>query len=516
MMNALAKPFGILLLWLYDLTLNYGVAVILFAIVVRLILLPFMAKSKKSSMRMSRLQPKIKELEKRHGANKMKYSEELRKLYRDEGVKPMSGCLWSLIPFPILFALYYAIRFPLTIMMGIPKALLEEGGAILTALEQTGFSTTMSQAYMQIAQSQWISSHFDAFKSIPEIIDKFVDINYNFLGMNIASQPQWNFLWKTDWSNPEIWREGLGLFLIPILAGLLSFISAKISMKTNGPTDPQQNSMTQSMMITMPLISLWIAFVMPASLGVYWIATTVLSIFQDLILSKYYAKKLDAEENVRREMLAKREAELEAKRLETERLKAANATVVNPNTSKKKQQKQERFEQEQRAAEWERKNANKSSSKSGSKRPGSSSGATVSPSQVGDRPYARGRAYNPDRYAKNGVTGATENTSKIDDKTPVIPPVTEGVSSVLDNEITNTADVNEPISESLEATSEDAASAGEVASDETAYDETAINDAATDSSDDEAEETVYDDSNDYDDYEEDSDDDSVEDEDDEN
>ena len=74
MLSTIAKPFGMLLMWLYELVQNYGVAVILFALIVKVIFLPFMAKSKKSSMRMSRLTPKLKEIEKKHGANRQKYN----------------------------------------------------------------------------------------------------------------------------------------------------------------------------------------------------------------------------------------------------------------------------------------------------------------------------------------------------------------------------------------------------------------------------------------------------------
>jgi YidC/Oxa1 family membrane protein insertase len=129
MLNAIAKPFGVLLMWLYEFFGNYGLAVIVFALLVKLILLPFQMKSKRGMMQTSRLQPRLKELEKKHGANKTKYNEEVAKLYKEEKVSPMSGCIWSLIPFPILIALYQAIRYPLTIMMGVPSDLLSEGGA---------------------------------------------------------------------------------------------------------------------------------------------------------------------------------------------------------------------------------------------------------------------------------------------------------------------------------------------------------------------------------------------------
>lgn len=105
-MEFIAKPFGMLLMWLYEFTSNYGIAVILFALIVKIILLPFQLKSKRSMMRTSLLQDKMKEIEKKHGANKQKYNEEVQKLYQEEGINPMSGCIWTLIPFPILIALY--------------------------------------------------------------------------------------------------------------------------------------------------------------------------------------------------------------------------------------------------------------------------------------------------------------------------------------------------------------------------------------------------------------------------
>ncbi|MBQ5401532.1 MAG: membrane protein insertase YidC, partial [Bacteroidales bacterium] len=96
MWATITKPFAWLMVWLYNQTGNYGLAVILFALVVNLVLTPFMAKSKKSMMRSTRLQPKIQELQRRHEGNPQKLNQEMQNLYREEGVNPMSGCLWSL------------------------------------------------------------------------------------------------------------------------------------------------------------------------------------------------------------------------------------------------------------------------------------------------------------------------------------------------------------------------------------------------------------------------------------
>ncbi len=400
MFNFIAKPFGILLMWLYEFTGNYGVAVILFALIVKLILLPFQMKGKRGMMQTTRLQPRIKELEKKHGANKAKFNAEVSKLYKEEKINPMSGCIWSLIPFPILIALYQAIRQPLTIMMGIAAEHLADGGIIANKLSELGFSTTLNAAYSQIAKTEFISQNFDKFEGL---VDGLKQIDYRFLGLNLGTQPRWNFLWKTDWSDPSVWLPGLGLFLIPILAGVLTYLSSKISTKMSG--QEQQGSMS-TMLIFMPLFTMYITFIMPAALGIYWIASSFFAIIQDIILTKYYTKVMDAEDAERIERERAKEAELEAKRKETERLKAENATVQNPNTSKRKRQITERQEQLSRSAEWEKKHK-------------PSGDGEDEPSRIGSRRYALGRAYDPDRYT---TLTASEAEEQADGEEPAAEP----------------------------------------------------------------------------------------------
>lgn len=384
MLNAIAKPFGVLLLWLYEWTGNYGVAVLLFAIVVKLILMPFMLKSKKSSMKTARLQPQIKELQKKHAANKQKLNEEMQKLYREEGVKPLGGCLWTIIPFPILIALYQAIRFPITIMMGLPEEMLEQGGAVAAKLAELGFAATSNAAYGQIEKAQFISEHFSQFAGIS---DKLRQIDFSFLGMNLGDTPSYKFLWTTDWSEPSIWLPALGLFLIPLISGVLTFYSTKISMKLTNQTSPDQAQTMKSMNLMMPLVTVWFSFIMPGALGLYWIGGMLFSMVQDAITNNVYGKKLEAETAEFIERQRKRDAEIEEKRKETERLKAENATEKNPNTSKEKIREKEKKERAERAADWARKRA----AERGEYVKGSSA--------VGDRPFARGRAYVEDRFS---------------------------------------------------------------------------------------------------------------------
>ena len=409
MLDIIAKPFGVLLLWLNRLTGNYGVAMILFALIVKLILLPFQMKSKRGMMRMSRLSEQMKELERRHEGNPQKYQQEVQKLYRDEGVNPMSGCLWSLITFPVIIILYRAIRFPLTVMMGVPAELLAEGGAIAEKLAETGFTTTLNNAYSQLAQSLWISDHWDAFQGLS---DKLVQINYRFLGMNLGELPQWNFFVKVNWGDPSEWLPALGLFMIPIISALMNWLQIVVSQKTNPTSDSAANQQAQaqmrSMNIMMPLMSLYFCFIMPAALGVYWITNSVLAMIQEVILNKYYTKVLAEEDAERLEKQKLREAELERKRQETERLKAEGLATVNANTSKKRQKAQQKAEMEELRAQARREEEAERRKKLGLPE------EEIPPSQVGNRRYARGRAYDPNRFQKREAPVTNENTDRSD------------------------------------------------------------------------------------------------------
>ena len=118
-------PFAWLVRLFYNLTNSYGVALILFTLVIKLIMLPFQMKSKKSMMRMSRVSGQMQELQKRYAKNQAKLQEEMQKLYEEEGVNPMSGCLWGFLPLPILMALYSIIRQPITHFMMLSKDVLQ-------------------------------------------------------------------------------------------------------------------------------------------------------------------------------------------------------------------------------------------------------------------------------------------------------------------------------------------------------------------------------------------------------
>jgi len=404
MFSSIARPFGQFLMLIYGWVGNYGLALILFAFAVKVILLPFQMKSKRGMMQQARLQPKVAELQKKHGANKTKLNEEMSKMYKEEGVNPASGCLWGLLPLPIMLALFLAIREPLTMMMGVAADLLSsvplaDGnvGAIFAKLQELGFVSTVQPYYVQIDQAQFISANFSQFANLSSAL-RTMDFHFGIL--NLASQPQWNFLWTTDWSNASIWLPGFFLFLLPLLSGGAQFVSSGINRKMTPTTTPDdQGKMTQRMMMLMPLMSIYLAYITPAALGFYWTISTVFQIAQDVWLTRRFTRKLDAQDAVNNEERKKKEAEIEAKRIESERKKAEGLVVErNPNTSKRRKQKSDKQEQLGKAAEWEKKNALPDEK--------------YEPSRVDNRRYARGRAYDPDRYT--GAAESGDNASGIE------------------------------------------------------------------------------------------------------
>ena len=427
----ITKPFAWLMVKLYELTGNYGLAVILFALAVNLILTPFMAKSKKSMMRSTRLQPRIQELQRRHEGNPQKLNQEMQNLYREEGVNPMSGCLWSLIPFPILIALYSVIRQPITRMMFAAQD-------VVTTLQDyfvaQGLYTipAKTDAYVEIKLANLAHENWEAVVTdLAGKIDGLLDVDFGFLGLNLGSQPQWNFFVSTDWSDVSVWLPALGLFLIPFISAALSWLSMKVSNAANPQQDAQTQASMKTMNLMMPLMSIWICFVMPAAMGIYWIANSVFGMIRDFALTKVYKRKLDKEDAERQAQRSAREKELEEKRLETERLRAEGKTEKNANTSKKKIQANEKQKQDERKAALDKAERAARRERLGIKE------EEKPASQVGNRRYARGRAYVADRFtnpenaeeATLAAAAASEGADPIDEsvEASVATPVEETV-----------------------------------------------------------------------------------------
>lgn len=316
---------------------------------------------------MSRMSGKMQEIQKKYANNQMKMQEEMQKFYQEEGFSPMSGCLWSFLPLPILMALYYIIRDPIVYFMnfGGKEAGLEVVEAARQLIEGAGIQIQASTGYEQIAIANIINSQF------PDFIAEnpgWISVDYHFLGIDLIQTP-----WSAIGGLSGGIKWGLiGLILIPIISGAFSFLLSKVSMSQSGQA---ANGSTKMMMWMMPLMSVYIAFIVPAALGVYWAAQSAFSIIQEVILGRFYTKKLQAEEDARQEAIqADRQKRVEEARVQQERQRQQAA--------QKKTLKEKR--QEAQAAKAAK-----------AKKAGSS---TTEAGRVGDRPYARGRSYRADRY----------------------------------------------------------------------------------------------------------------------
>ena len=372
-------PFAWLVRLFYNLTNSYGVALILFTLVIKLIMLPFQMKSKKSMMRMSRVSGQMQELQKRYAKNQAKLQEEMQKLYEEEGVNPMSGCLWSLIPFPILIALYSIIRQPITHFMMLSKDVLQtvvqsaaDAGVNLTNIvmmdKATGTPALKDGLYQLGSYGQ-----INLVKAVQEMglstPDGWFNVNYKFLGLDLTATP-----WEYIKSFTFTWAV-IGVILIPILAGLSQFVFSKLTMKTQPQADAAGGASMKSMMYMMPLMSVYIAFIMPAALGVYWIAQSVFSLIQEAILNKTFSAKLSEEE----------EARFQARQADRQR-RMEEARVQEQQRKQEEQKKKTLREKQQAAQEAKAAKAAKAAT------------STTEAGRVGDRPYARGRSYKADRY----------------------------------------------------------------------------------------------------------------------
>ena len=372
-------PFAWLVRLFYDLTNSYGVALILFTLVIKLIMLPFQMKSKKSMMRMSRVSGQMQELQKRYAKNQAKLQEEMQKLYEEEGVNPMSGCLWSFLPLPILMALYSIIRQPITHFMMLSKDVLQtvvqsvaDAGVDLTNIvmmdKATGAPALKDGLYQMAAYGQ-----INLVKAVQEMglstPDGWFNVNYKFLGLDLTATP-----WEYIKSFTFTWAV-IGVILIPILAGLSQFVFSKLTMKTQPQADAAGGASMKSMMYMMPLFSVYIAFIMPAALGVYWIAQSVFSLIQEAILNKTFSAKLSEEE----------EARFQAR--QADRQRRMEEARVQEQQRKQEEQKKKTLREKQQAAQAAK-----------AVKAAKAATSTTEAGRVGDRPYARGRAYKADRY----------------------------------------------------------------------------------------------------------------------
>ena len=400
--DLITVPFGYLLGLLFQLTDNYGIAMIIFAVVVQLVLLPLTAKSKKSMMAMSRLTPRVQALQKKYADDQQKQNEAIQALYKEEGVSMGGGCLWSFIPLLILLPLYTVVREPIVYMLHESSEVAAQIVEIVKGAAPEMFGA--NNYYDQITVAQMIPEYKDLLvEAIPELSARTLEgINFNFLGIDLGRIPEFNVFAASFWVWPKI-----GGFLMALLSAGNQVVTMLISQKMNdsvitnkdGIQDKEtaQNSQaaqtSKVMMYTMPLMMLWIGFTVPASLSLYWFVGGVVRTVEDLVLTKKYRTIYDAEDAER----LKRRLELDAIEEEKERIRAerraANPNGITENTSKKKMQKKLREQEEaERAIARSEYAARKGIVEEQEETVDCMSG-------IPERPYCKGRNYDPNRYA---------------------------------------------------------------------------------------------------------------------
>ena len=399
-------PFGWLLGVLYNLTSNYGVAMILFALIVQLVLMPINAKSKKGMMKMSRLQPRIQEIQQKYAHDQQKQNEAMQKLQQEEGASMgMSGCLWSFVPLLILFPLFTVIREPITYILGESAEVTAQIIAVVKANAPTLFSG--NNYYDQVIAASAISQYAAEIQAaVPGVsAETLAGINFDFFGINLGAIPEWKFFsasWAWDWAH-------IGAFLIPFVSAGSQVLHMCISQKTNdsvitnekGIQDKEMAANSQTaqsnkmMMWMMPIMSLWIGFTVSAGLSLYWFIGGVFRMITDPIMTKHYRKVYDEEDAIRlQRTLEADRIEAEKERIRAER-RAANPDGITENTSKKKMQKKLRAEEEAARAAAAREYA----AKKGIVEEEESTCMSGIPS----RPYCKGRNYDPNRYSSEST-----------------------------------------------------------------------------------------------------------------
>ena len=295
----ITRPLGYLIEVIYNVVQNYGFAIILFTVLIKLILLPLNVRSQKAMRKQQKIQPIIAELQKKYENDKDKLQREMMKIYKENNVSMLGGCLPMLIQFPILIGLYQVIQRPITYLAGVadwasaevvekvtflkdqmmqlyPGVIGNLANTDVAALEKTG----------QIQISNWAS-----------LINGSSDpwaFNFDFLGLDLSNTPSAAItrLMAMDFSDWSV----ILLLLIPVLAALATLLGTKITqMQTGARTDgtDKASQMTSTMNIMMPLMTGFFAFTLPSGMGVYWITSSLVQVLQQVLLNYYFDKKGD-------------------------------------------------------------------------------------------------------------------------------------------------------------------------------------------------------------------------------
>ena len=290
MINFISSVLGAVIRVIYNIVgQNYLIALLIFTFLTKLILFPLMLKQLKSTKSIQAIAPEDKKLREKYKNDPQKLSEELNKLYVENKVSPWAGCLVPIIQIPIILAMFYVVRQPLTYVLHMDQEQITSYTARYLNVEESQVDEKMAKAY-----------EINVAKEYQEEIG--LDLNLGF-GMSLGDVPKDSIPY---FQKDETKRVSYLTLIIPILSLIFSVISTKVSQK-NMQMSEDQAEMQKSMNLMMPILSAWIAVCWPLALGVYWLFGNILSIGQQFIMDKLMEDKSEPKDGDKKLFLGKGE-----------------------------------------------------------------------------------------------------------------------------------------------------------------------------------------------------------------
>lgn len=245
---------------------NFAASVFVFTLLANLAFIPLTIKSQKSSVQQTRIKPKLDELKKRYGDDKQKYSEAMQQLYQEENVSMSGGCLPMIIRLVVMMSIYWLIMSPLTYLLHIDSATISD------AATQLGLSAN-ARSELQIIEAVRNGS-----LNFPEIASKLETLNFNFFGIDLTQTPKFSF---------DIFNDIKPIWAMPIIAFLAQMLTSVLSTLMQKKINSDAPNM-MGMMLTMPLISLFIGFSLPGGVTFYWACSSLIGGFIQLAVQQFY------------------------------------------------------------------------------------------------------------------------------------------------------------------------------------------------------------------------------------
>lgn len=310
----ITKPLGFIIQLIYNIVQNYGWSIIIFTIVVKLILLPLQIKSQKGMKKQQKVQPIIAELQKKYANDKEKFQTEMMKVYKENNVSMMGGCLPLLVQFPILIGLYQVIQKPLSYLLQVDFKAEEVISRVADVVSRMAADPAVAHAVetvKNLAPSELANAIAKSYQ-IPFLTwcryleqvspgSGFADwtLNFSFFGLDISKVPSsaLSAIFSGDFTN---WGTIL-LLIIPIVAVFMTWYSMWQTQKMTGTANTSAsqdnastvNSMNKTMNLVMPIMTGVFTFTLPSAMGLYWIASSFMQIVTQYILNVYFDKKGD-------------------------------------------------------------------------------------------------------------------------------------------------------------------------------------------------------------------------------